>query len=472
MEAIDSHCSPRKFGYRKAQGVARSARKLCRQTVWVVLFSTGLFAAVSWADEKKITLKESIRTAFEKNFEIRAMRNSVFASKQDVGIARSFLLPQISVEERFTRTNNPPGVFMSKLNQERFRETDFAIRSLNQPEPVNDMQTIATVEQSLFSGKALLGWGMAKKEYESAQQDFARKKEETALHVVAAYLRVKSAREYVSVNKMGLEDTTEHLRIAEVREKNGLGLYSDVLRAKTAVSEAEQRLVTAEKNMTLAKKAMGLILGSGDSVDVADEGVEFSSLPIEPAIGSISARKDVRAMELRYENAGNSVRLAQSRYLPNLGIRASYQLNDHNNVFGNEGESWWLIGVLKWDLFDGAGREYEYSKARYKQNEVGEQLSGMKNLVSFKIAEASLGLEEARKVRDLARSALATAEEGKKLVKSRYTNSLSPLVDLLDVQLSVETARAGLAAKENDYQLAVMRLHYETGTILQALGVE
>lgn len=424
------------------------------------------------AQEKKLLLKEALQIAFEKNHDIRATRNSLLAQKQNIGVARSFLLPQISFEERFTRTDNPPGVFMSKLNQERFAQADFAIDRLNHPGPVNDMQTQASVEQVIFSGKALLNWGMAKTDFAANEQEYGRKREDTALRVVQAYLQVGTAKEYLSVSKAGLKDAAEHVRIAEVRQRNGLGLYSDVLRAKTALMEAEQRMVTAEKNLTLAKKAFGLILGSKESLDTAEHHFEFPLGDLDSYASKASARKDVKAMELRYENAGNNVRLAQSRYLPTVGMRATYQLNDHKTVFGNEGESWWLMGMLKWDLFDGAGREYEYSKARYKEAEAREQLAGFKSMVEFRVTEAYLAVEEARKTRDLVRSALATAEEGKKLVQSRYANSLSPLVDLLNVQLSVDAARAAVVAKENDYQLAIIRVNHEGGTILQALGLE
>lgn len=425
-----------------------------------------------YAQEEKLTLKDAVQIALEKNYQMRAMRNSVLAQKQDIGVARSFLLPQISFEERFTRTNNPPGVFMSKLNQERFGQADFAIDSLNHPGPVTDIQTTATLDQAIFSGKALLGWGMAKKDFAAKQQEYARKKEETALNVVAAYLQVGTAKEYVSAAEAGLNDAAEHARIAQARERNGVGLYSDVLRARTAATEAEQKMVSARKNLTLAKRALGLLLGTSQSFDTAEQKMEFSLKDSDTYNSVAASRKDIKAMELRYENAGNNVRLAQSRYLPMLGMRASYQLNDHKTIIGNEGESWWLTGVLKWDLFDGAGREYEYSKARYKQAEAREQLAGLKSFVSFKITEAYLAAQEAGKIRDLAHAALATAEEGRKLVKSRYANSLSPLVDLLDVQLTVDAARAALVARENEYQMAVVALNYESGTILQMLGIE
>lgn len=451
-----------------------------RSTTFHALALTAVLAVVimhtlpgrAFADEKKLTLKEAVQIALEKNHDIRAMRNSMLAHKQDIGIARSFLLPQISFEERFTRTNNPPGVFMSKLNQERFGQADFAIDSLNHPGPVTDMQTTATLEQTIFSGKALLGWGMAKKDFAAKQQEYGRKKEETALHVVAAYLQVRTAKEYVSVAEAGLKDAAEHVRIAQTRERNGVGLYSDVLRARTAMNEAEQKMVSARKSLTLAKRALGLLLGASQSFDAAGQEMEFSLRDNDVYNSASASRKDIKAMELRYENAGNNVRLAQSRYLPMLGMRASYQLNDHKTVLRNEGESWWLTAMLKWDIFDGARREYEYSKARYRQAEAGEQLGGLRSFVLFKITEAYLAAEEAGKIRDLARMALASAEEGRKLVESRYANSLSPFVDLLDVQLTVDAARAALAARENEYQMAIVRLDYESGIILQTLEIE
>jgi outer membrane protein TolC len=129
------------------------------------------------------------------------------------------------------------------------------------------------------------------------------------------------------------------------------------------------------------------------------------------------------------------------------------------------------MGVLRWDLFDGASREYERTKARYKQAETEEQLKGLKEMALFRIEEAYLTALEAQKNIELSKAALAAAEEGRKLVASRFENSLSPMVDLLDVQLSVDLARAGLVARENAYRLALIRLAYESGTIMADLGL-
>ena len=96
----------------------------------------------------------------------------------------------------------------------------------------------------------------------------------------------------------------------------------------------------------------------------------------------------------------------------------------------------------------------------------------MTEMVSFKIHEAYLTVEEARKNAELSLAALKTAEEGQRLVKSRYENSLSPLVDFLDVQVHLNQARANQVAKENEYLFAIINLGFESGTILKDLKIE
>jgi outer membrane protein TolC len=130
------------------------------------------------------------------------------------------------------------------------------------------------------------------------------------------------------------------------------------------------------------------------------------------------------------------------------------------------------MAFLRWNLFDGARKEYERAKAKHQAAAIEEQLEGLKKTVSFNIYEAYLGVEEAKKKVELAESALKTAEEGRRLVKRRYENSLSPLVDLLDAQLNLDRARANLTVSKNEYHLALARLNFASGTILQDLEVK
>lgn len=431
-----------------------------------------LFMQNAEAEEKRVALQDAVRLALQNNHEVLAFGKSLDATKEDIGIARSYLLPKITFEERFMRTNNSTYAFMAKLNQERFAMEDFAIDSLNNPKAVNDFQTSLSFEQPLFVRKVNIGLDMAKTEHSAKIEEHARKKEEIILKVTQTYLMLRTAKEYVKVAEKAVEDAKEHKRIAELRYNAGLGLYSDTLRASTAVTDAEQKHVSAKKNLNIAKRALGLLLGMTESVDATGDVPEIAIMPVDYYTVASLLRKDIKALETRYENAKNNVKLAESGYFPIIGIGGSYQLNDHNKPFGSEGQSYQVMAFLRWELFDGTKREHERAKAKHQIAETEEYLNMLKKAVSFRVYEAFLNVEEASKNAELSKEAMKTAEEGKRLVKVRYENALSPIVDLLDSQVSLDHARAALIARENEYRTAIATLAFESGTILKDLKIE
>lgn len=423
-------------------------------------------------EERKLTLTEAVKIALDENYELRAAKNALFAQKEGIGIARSAFLPKLTFEERATRTNNPPLSFMMKLNEQRFSQNDFIVDELNNPQPVNDYQTTFFIEQTVFSMKSFVGFSIAKNEYAAKSADYQRTKEDTVFKVVQAYLRTHTAREFLAVAQKGIEDAREHLRVAEARYRNDLGLYSDSLRARTALAEAEQILVSSEKEYDVAKKWLGLMLASSAPVEIINEDISLSVKDLDYYKNVSLARKDLEAMKTRYETARKNIKAAESAYFPYIGVGGSYQMNDHRKLFGTEGDSWQVSAFLRLELFDGTNREYQRSKARYQAAEVKEHVNSLREFISFKVHEAYLSVEEAKKNIDLAHAALKSAEEGKRVVVSRYENSLSPIVDLLDVQLNLNRARATAVARENAYKLAVINLGYESGTIMKDLNIE
>lgn len=432
-------------------------------------------AAWAWAGgsgERKLTLNEAVLAALEGNHALRAEASSVEAASEDIGIARSALLPKITIEERYMRSSNPTAVFSAKLNQERFTSADFAIDSLNHPDPVNDFQTSIHVEQAIFIRQAGIGLRMARKEYAAEKVALERTRESVAFDVVKTYMGVQAATGFIDVTTKGVEDAKEHLRIAQLRYDNGLGLYSDVLRATTSLKAAEQRLVSAKKNLEVSKRALGILIGTGEPVDISDNDTTLPLRELPHYLESSTTRNDVRSLKIKVDNARNSVRLAQADYYPTLGVGGIYQLNDENTPFSGEGDSWTVSAFLRWNFFDGALRKHNTAKARYKALEATERLEGLKKTVSFRVHEAFLAVEEARKNSELAQAALRSAEEGERLVRARFENSLSPIVDLLDAELALNQARVSHVVKKTEYLIAVAALSYEGGTILRDLNVE
>ncbi|VAX33141.1 hypothetical protein MNBD_NITROSPIRAE03-1142, partial [hydrothermal vent metagenome] len=108
------------------------------------------------------------------------------------------------------------------------------------PDPVNDFRTSLSFEMPLYAPRIYSGIALARRELKAKKAEYERGKEAVILNVVRTYLMTRTAGGYVDAALKGLEDAREHVRLAELRYRGGTGLYSDVLRAKVAVKEAEE----------------------------------------------------------------------------------------------------------------------------------------------------------------------------------------------------------------------------------------
>jgi len=419
---------------------------------------------------ESVDFHQAVARALSNNAMVSVSAAEAVVARQEAVAARGYLLPSVRFEEKFVRTSVPAEAFGLKMNQEKLLASDFLdVRNFNSPPPRNDFVATLSVEQPLFAPKAYIGYGMAKKEADAKVLELYRRKEDAVYRVLTAVLDVITARQFAEVAGQGLSDAREHLRIAESLEAAGMGLASDALRVKVAVAAAESGKVTAENRLELARRGLALAMGEPGAppVDVAGPPPEFPDpgVPGE-APGGGDGRADLRAISLRVENAGSGVRLRQSGYLPDVGLAAAYQVDAEDSPFSPDNRSW-KVGVgFTWNLFDGLRREAELGKAVASLHRAQAVDRGMRDQAAFEAARADLGVKEATLRGEIARAALASAEEGVRLLKSRYENHLGRMVDLLDAQTALDAARAARIRAENDVRLSRAQRLYASGGLL------
>lgn len=429
-----------------------------------------LFLAVSSGavHGEGLTLKQAVTIALENNPLLKSYRWTVRAQEEDVYSAKGHLYPKLTIEETYRRTNNPVLSFMSKLNQQRFSQDDFLIDSLNNPDNISDFQTSLNLAQPIYAPGIYEGIRMAGGELDAVMADYEMKKEETALNVVKAFHLVQTVRAYVKTAKQGVEDAREHRRLASIRYDSGLGQYSDVLRAEVVVKEAMSAEVKAEGDLDVSQRALGLLLGRTGPVDVTEDKPLLILNDINVYLDASAQRDDLKAFRSRHENSLNAVNMEKSVFLPEIGMGGSYFLNDHRDPFSAEGESYLFMGYLKWNLFD-ASIYHRIKKAKAKVHEAEEHLTGLENEINFRVNESYTRVKVKEQHLSLKRAVLQEAEEAVRLVRLRYESSLAPMVDLLDTQTMLDTARAGLVEAENEYLNALADLHYQSGMLLKTL---
>jgi len=437
--------------------------------ILILLVSIKVFAEE--LEVPRLDFNQAIDVALRNNNEIRALRNALSATERDIGIARSEIMPKVRLLENFMVTNNPIEAFGIKLNQTRAKSGDLAFGTLDYPGANTNFLTSGIIEQTLYNKKSMIAIKMAKIEYSANGYIYLRKQEELIKNVAHGYITILTSQELIEIAKAGLTDKKEHLKIANFRYKNKHGLYSDVLRAETEVSEAQQKLIMAELDLKVAKGGLGLLIGNGCDVEITSPTPTLGINSIEYYTGYSVYRNDIKAMEINVENSKNNIKMAQAGWLPTLNASASYNLYNKNYPFGADGSNYIAGAFLKWDAFDGNKRKYETLKAQDKSLEAKEHLEGLRKLVKCEVGKAYVTTEELIKTYEISQAALKSAQEGERLVLKRWQASDSPFVDVLDAQMNLDRARANVVKTRNDLKAQIITLYFDSGTIKNDLRI-
>ncbi|HLO24622.1 MAG TPA: TolC family protein [Geobacteraceae bacterium] len=437
----------------------------------VLVLAALLMPTAAFADGGKVSLKEAIRLAMERNHLLKAATFDRAAAASDISVSRSRFFPHIRLDESLTSSNSPTRVFMMKLDEGRFSQNDFLIGNLNHPSAHADFLTAFTIEQPLFDYSLGRGLEMSRKEDEARGFAVERRREETAFNVYSAYLEVQKATASLAVTEQAVADAREHERLATVRSAAGTGLKSDELRGRTYLSEMEQQRISAKNGLERARLRLGRATGSkpGEALDISEE-VRAPAVAAgndELARLALQNRQDLKEAETALEKADVGVKAAAGGYLPTLHATASYQMNDRDIPFGRDNDAW-MAGVnLRWEIFDGMRRGNEIGKARALRNSAAEYAEDYRSDVLLQVSEQSLRREESAARLEVARHAVRDAEEGVRLIEKRFENSLATMVELLDAQTALNRSRALLIENESDFALATARLLHYAGVFLK-----
>ncbi|HBA70699.1 MAG: hypothetical protein A2X82_05695 [Geobacteraceae bacterium GWC2_55_20] len=435
--------------------------------------ATLLLLLAGKVEAQTLTVREAISRALEKNHIVRAAGHDVSAARQMSIIANSRYFPVISLEETLAASNAPTQTFMMKLDQSRFSQDDFKINNLNHPSTWQDFKTTLQLQQPLYVPSLSPLARIAAKETEKSELGLESTRQDTAFQVFSLYLETRKSEAQLKAADKAVADALENMRLATIRTAAGIGLRSDELRARTHLSMVEQQLITAGNNLTLAKLRLAITIGwpEDQSFEVSTEPENTLAMLLSDDTTrlALETRADLKQFQTEIEKSEAAVKLANSEYLPSLAAFASYQLNSRDAPFGIDNDAWIAGATLKWRLFDGFRRGAERSRAIAARSAAREMFDNKANEVRYQLKESLLRREEAGKRLEVARHALADAEETVRLITKRYENSLATMLELLDAQTVLNQSRANLVEMETGYALAGGRVYYSSGTFLKEM---
>ena len=429
----------------------------------LALLGTLVFPALTVA-AGPLSLDEAIRQALSQNPELRAADRQVQAADARADAAKGAFLPQIGVRYMVRRSDNPLDAFADKLNTRTVDPaTDFTAQALNYPDSSTLHATQLTVEMPLYTGGRIdAGRREAGAYAEAARHGYERRQQATAYNTLHAYRAAQAATSAVSIANDAVEAAREHAETTARLVRQGRIVASDRMTAELNLAAAESLREQAAHRQRLALEDLRLMMGMPANAELALPPWETPAAPAavtaaaESEQRALATRKDLKANEALLTASRTKITAARSAFHPQVGVVAADSWYDDNAALDNKSQS--IMGVVSMNLFNG-GRDWHGLTAAQRETEQTElRLEGARQAARNEVRVATSRLNEATARRNIAAQSVDKARENVRLVKQRYGEGRTILIDLLMAERVLVEARneelnAGLGQELSAAQL-------------------
>jgi outer membrane protein TolC len=399
-----------------------------------------------------LTLEQALALA-KANPQIAQAQGGVLQAQGQVGIARSGFLPSGSATGRagWTATNlgaTPSGVLYPTYG------------------------ATLSLSQTIWDFGRTLGAYLAARDQERAALagvDVAWQNVE--LGVRTAYYTVLATEALVSVADQTVASNQKQLDLATGLFEVGQRPRFDVTTADVNLQQSRISQIQAHDGVVLSRIALSQAVGQ----DVSKRPLEMPSVPQDIDLDvprlmaeAVSARPDLRAVDLQISAADENLSAAKSAWYPILGVGANYTWNNSRlPVVGGlpapDANSWQILGTISWPFLSG-GADLGRVDA---QSGVVAQVKSSRDLLLLQVRtdveQAVSGVTEARARRDVSRTLVSQAKENLDLAQGRYQAGLGTIIDVTTSQTSYTSAQAQEVKAVFDLASAWAQLQHAIG---------
>ena len=307
----------------------------------------------------------------------------------------------------------------------------------------------------------------AKLSWHAASKESSRIRSKVSHEIRSRYSAVLAAQMLAEVADQNVKTLQDHLKKSQAIVAGGSGTKIDVLRVEVQLFESIPERQQSHDNVILARSALTEAMGLESDARLLSGSlpVPNTSDAIEKLSFDASLRDDLQAAELRAQSAEQQKKAARSIWLPRLGVSAQSQFyNNRDDSFAlDRFRNAYTVGVnLSWMLFDYG--MISRAKSAEEQQIQAEQLAHAALLrapVDFDLWKrkylSSTQLYFARK------RAIESAEESVRLARIGYEAGTRTSTEVLDTELDLFRARAGVVRAQVDATEALLQLELASG---------
>ena len=294
------------------------------------------------------------------------------------------------------------------------------------------------------------------------RDDIDRLQNETALAAKNLFFNLLLTQSQVATEEEQVRFAEENVRITQQRLQQGIVSRFDVLTAQTALSTAQQVLISAQDGRDLAQANLSYLLGTDPDTPLTLETPPLP--PLTQAVDlkqstqtALARRPEIRQADANVEEARRLVRLARSTLLPTVSLVASGEQTTTASItapksFGT------LTAQVALPLDDGGATR---SRVRSAQVDVQTQLLTREELkanIALEVRQATLNIRNGQAQVAAAQTGVTQAEEAVRLAYLRYQGGLGTFLDVLNALAQLAATRNNLSSAQFFYQVSLAQL--------------
>ncbi len=415
------------------------------------------------------SLNQAISYALEHNPDLLALRAQSEAAASRTQSAAGAHLPSLGLSYSARASNNPLDAFADKLNTRSVTTPDFDPARLNHPGTSDLHATQLALRLPVYTGGRLsASLHNVEAMEKNARLQYERAREVTAFQTRRAYLTLQAAQDGLTIADDAVTAAQAHARTTAQLSSEGRIVVSDKLTAEVNLaavrSQREQAATRVESARNQMKLVMGLPLNSDVTLSLANIETEAfnASALADSESRALAGRKDLAAVQAMSQAARARVQAARSAHKPNVDFIATSNWYDDNPGFDSHSSS--VMGVVSLDLYAGGRHQSDISAALAEEREMQWRVQSLEQSVRNDVREAHDMLREARARDAIAADNVDRARENVRLVKQRYGQGRTILIDLLQAERAYTDARNEELTSRLNLQVGQAALHLAEGT--------
>ena len=433
--------------------------------ILILLFSLG------YAQKESLSLDDCIQIALTNKEALKASALDLESSRQSLKGSYSNILPSLILSGSLSESSFP--------QQEGGYNPTTGEITLGSISNLKSSSAGISLSQNIYDGGRW--WNniaQSKNNYKITEQFNRQVKTNIIREVHRNYFNYLKSLQLLDVSQSNLNSSQQQLALTKQRFDLGSARKTDLLKAEVRYGQARVDVVNNEAVLNNAflslKNAMGIVRTSRDFI-VNDDVFFLDTIPdFENAFESIQKyNPSVLAKKNQITNAEFNEKLAKGSRLPNISATASYSGNseDFQSLSDEWDQNWRMNTNLSFSVPIYTGNTLSTTIQQAKLNvrkQESEYLTQLQDL-SVQLEVILDQLNYYKEVIPINEKVVASAEEDVKLVQERYSLGSASILEVLDAQVSLVSARSSLIRSKYDSMIEQANLKAILGTLDTAL---